>query len=104
MIPHRGNPAISFQVYFKNGIHKLTIATQGCSRQPSASIFRTKESCIADVKQRLLLILLIMSTRVYDLQGLQEVEKNSWLPNNRILLVLLTLLFIFEVKLFMGVS
>jgi hypothetical protein len=30
MIPHRGNPPISFQVYFKNGIHKLTIA----ARQP----------------------------------------------------------------------
>jgi hypothetical protein len=28
MIPHRGNPAISFQVYFKNGIHKLTIAAR----------------------------------------------------------------------------
>jgi hypothetical protein len=28
MIPHRDNPAISFQVYFKNGIHKLTIAAR----------------------------------------------------------------------------
>jgi hypothetical protein len=46
MIPHRGNPAISFQVYFKNGIHKLTIAARrACpevSREPSASIFPTK--------------------------------------------------------------
>jgi hypothetical protein len=98
MIPYRGNPAISFGVYFKNGIHKLTIAARRpCpedvgTRQPSASIFPTKESCIEDVKQRLLLI---MSTRVYDLKELQVVEKNSGLPNNRILLVLLTLLFIF---------
>jgi hypothetical protein len=39
--------------------------------------------------------LVIMSTRVYDLQGLQVVEKYSGLPNNRILRVLLRLLFIF---------
>jgi hypothetical protein len=84
MIPHRGNPAISFQVYFKNGIHKLTIAARrACpevSREPSASIFPTKVGQVA--------LLVIMSTRVYDLQ---VAEKYSGLPNNRILRVLLRL-------------
>jgi hypothetical protein len=46
MIPHRRNPAISFQVYFKNGIqvdHRGTPGLpRGCSREPSASIFPTK--------------------------------------------------------------
>jgi hypothetical protein len=39
MIPHRGNPAISFQVYFKNGIHKLTSRHVG----PAPRMFPTAE-------------------------------------------------------------
>jgi hypothetical protein len=87
MIPHRGNPAISFQVYFKNGIHKLTIA----ARRPCPEEVPVGRAQVSSQQNKIALRM----TRVYDLQGLQVVEKNSGLPNNRILLVLLTLLFIF---------
>jgi hypothetical protein len=81
MIPHRGNPAISFQVYFKNGIHKLTIAA--------------RRACPEGVPVSPVQVSSQQKLRVYDLQGLQVVEKYSGLPNNRILRVLLRLLFIF---------